>query len=316
MAHLRKALVLVPLLVLCAPFLSAQASGPGSASTVAADMKNALAFYQAGDYARAAPLFQRVASDPAAGDLRRDALLLGAKSLMTTGGLLDAGRDLDAYLAAYRSSPDYPEAVYQKARLDFLQNDYEGALQAVQAFIDGYPSSPFVSSAWFWAAESLYGLGRLDDAQVLYQKIVSDFPTSVKVEAARYRIELIKVRRQEFELSRLLTWSHEQLLRTAEQYQVKEKTWQQEIDSYQKQLAGSDRTAADDMKTISDLRQQLALKTDEAARLKTQLDAAAAAAAAQAPEIARMEQTLAAKAAALALKEQYLGLVPPGGGGN
>jgi TolA-binding protein len=310
MAHVTKALVTVALLLLCAPLVSGQAAESFTPSTVAVDMKNALDAYRTGDYAAAAPLFEKVAAEPGTGDMQRDALLLGAKSRMATGGLADARRDLDLYIAKYRDSVDYPEAVYQKARLLFLQDNLDGALQALQAFIDTFPSSPFVSSAWYWAAESLYGLGRLDDAQTLYEKIVSDYPTSVKVEAARYRIDLIRVQRKEVELSRLVTWSHEELLRMTEDFKVRERAYLQELDSYQKRLAGSGAAAADDLKTIADLRQQLALKTDEAARLKAQVDAAAASAAAQSPdEAARLEQTLAAKEAALALKEQYLGII-------
>ncbi len=316
MAHPRKALVLVPLVLLClAPVLSAQAAGSPTSSSSAADLKDGLDLFRDGQFEKAIPLFRKVVLDPAAGAMKADAYLLIAKSAMAIGKLDDAGSALDIYLASYPEAGDRPEAVYQKGRLLFMQDNFEASLQLLQSFIAAHPGSPFVSSAWFWAGECLYSLGRLEDAQAMYAKIVDDFPTSVKVEAARYKIELINVRRKEVELARLLKWSHEELLRTVEDFQNREKANEQAIQAYQKRVGGA---ATADLKTIADLRQQLAQKTDEAARLSAQLAAGGAAASSGAPsaeQLARLQQTLAAKAAALALKEQYLGLID-GGGGN
>jgi TolA-binding protein len=321
MAHPTKALALVPLLLLCLSSipLAAQASNSTDyrgSSGPAADLKSGIDQFRTSQFDKAVPFLQRVIDDPAAGSLRADALLLVAKSYMSLGRLDDAGRNLDIYLAGYKGAADYPEALYQKGRLLFMQDDLEGALQSLQGFIAENPDSTFVSSAWFWAGESLYTLGRLDDATVMYAKIVSDFPTSVKLEAARYRIELIQVRKKEVELSRLLTWSHEDFLRTVEDYQNREKVYQQLIETYQKRLATAG-VSEDDLKTIASLKEQLAQKSDEAARLSAQIAAAAAAPASPTvEELARLQQTLAAKEAALALKEQYLGLMESGSGGG
>ena len=120
----------------------------------------------------------------------------------------------------------------------------------------------------------MYALGRLDDAQAVYQKIVADYPTSAKVEAAQYKMSLIQLSRREVELSKLLKWSHEELLKNVEEYQNREKAYVQAIEAYQKRLAGSG--SQDDRKIIADLQQQLASKTDEAASLAAQLQGAEA----------------------------------------
>ncbi len=334
MAHPPKALVLAAFLLLFQPLLlpaQSTASGP------ARDLANGIELFRNSQYEKAAALFQKVVSDPAAAAQRAEATLLLAKSFMAVGKLAEAGRSLDAYLASFAGAPDYPEAVYQKARLLFMQEDFEAALKALQSFISGYPASPLVPSAWFWAGESLYSLGRLDDAQAMYAKIVSDYPTSVKIEAASYKLELIQVRRREAELSRLLTWSHEDFLKTLEDYRSKELAYTQAIESYQKRIASTGTTAAQDQKTIADLRQQLdslnaklaadvkaitdlqaqlSKKTDEAAGLSSQLAAARAASAREADRLALLQKTLETKAAALALKEQLLQLAAAEAGGG
>jgi tetratricopeptide (TPR) repeat protein len=307
MSHPRTAILPIVLLALavCLPQGFAQSSVPGS------DLKDGIDQLRNNQYDRAILLFHNVILDPNAGAQKAAAYLLIAKSYMAVGKLDDAEHNLEFYLATYPGAPDYEEASYQKARLLFMQEDFESAIQVVQAFIAAYPRSAYLSSAWFWAAESMYGLGRLDEASSVYQKIITDFPTSAKVEAAQYKVSLIQLRKKEVELTRLLKWSHEELLRSVEEYQNRERAYVQAIEAYQKRLASS--SADEDRKVIADLQQQLAKKTDEAAQLAAQLKAGGslpAAASTPAPAAAdqteRLRRMLAAKEAALALKEKYL----------
>ena len=303
MSHPRKAILPIVLLAvaLCLHQGFAQSSGPAS------DLKDGVDQFRNSQYDKAILLFHNVILDPNAGPQKAAAYLLIAKSYMAIGKLDDAAHNLEFYLATYPGAADYEEASYQKGRLLFLQEEYENALQALQAFIAGYAKSTFVSSAWFWAAESMYGLGRLDDAQAVYQKIVADYPTSSKVEAAQYKLSLIQLRKREVELSKLLKWSHEELLKSVEEYQNREKAYVQAIEAYQKRLAGTG--TQDDRKVIADLQQQLARKTDEAARLAAQLKAGGAAPVvtpASSEQARRQQRLLDAKEEALALKETYL----------
>jgi hypothetical protein len=156
-------------------------------------------------------------------------------------------------------------------------------------------------------AESLYGLGRLDNAITVYRKIVTDYPTSIKVEAAQYKLSLIQLQQKEVELSKLLKWSHEDFLKSTEEYQNREKTYEQAIAAYQRRLAGMG--AAEDQKTIAGLQQQLAEKAEELNQLRLAGKASAAASAGSAPQaaqLARLQRLLWLKQEALTLKEKYL----------
>jgi tetratricopeptide (TPR) repeat protein len=311
MAHPGKVLApsLALLLFLAAPLM-------GAPSSAAADLRDGIDSFRNGQYDKAILLLHNVILDSSAGTEKPAAYLLITKAYMAIGRLDDAERNIEFYLATYGKEADYPEALYQKGRLLFMQEDYENAVRSLQGFITTYPKSTFVPSAWFWVGESLYSLGRLDDAQAMYQKIVSDYPTSVKVEAAQYKISLIRLQKKEVELSKLLKWSHEDFLKSIEEYQNRERTYEQAIAAYQRRLAGTG--AGDDAKTISELRQQLTRKTDEASQLSAQLARLGAAPATASPAApaagggsARMARLLAAKALALDLKEKYLAALEP-----
>jgi len=306
MSHPRKAILPIVLLALalCLQQAFTQASGPGS------DLKDGIDQFRNGQYDKAILLFHNVTLDPNAGAQKAAAYLLIAKSYMATGKLDDAAHNLEFYLATYPGAADYEEASYQKGRLLFMQEDYQSAIQSLQTFITTYPKSSFTSSAWFWAGESMYGLGRLDDALAVYQKIATDYPTSVKVEAAQYKVSLIQLRKKEVELAKLLKWSHEEFLKSVEEYQNREKVYVQAIEAYQKRLAASG--SEEDRKIIADLQQQLARKTDEAAQLKA--GSAAPSVTPSADQTNRLQRLLAAKETALALKETYLLWLAANGG--
>ncbi len=283
-----------------------------------ADLDEGIRLYRDGQYEQANARFRSFIADPAAAARRPDVYLLMAKSSIAVGKLDDAEKSLEYYLANFGGSPDYPEALYQKGRLLYLQEQYEESIQSLQSFIASNPSSPFVSSAWFWVGESLSSLGRIDDAERVFRKIVTDYPSSVKVEAAQYRISVIRLQKKELELARLLTWSHEDFLKSIEELQRREKTYEQAIEAYQKKLgsAGADQ----DARTVADLRAELEKKTAEAAELSAKLaqltGSAAPAASSQtdlAAELQRRERMLAIKEQALALKEKYLLQLESGG---
>ena len=286
------------------------------------DLASAIQLFRDGQYEKAIPLLTNVINDPADAAQQPDAYLLMAKSYMALGKLDDADKGIEYYLANFAGAADYPEALYQKGRILFLQAQYEESIQVMQQFLKSYPASPLAANGWFWVGESLYELGHMDDAQKIYQKILTDFPTSVKVEAAQYKLSLIQLQKKEVELARLLKWSHEDFLRSLEEFQRREKTYEQAIAVYQKRLAGG--ADDQDQKTIADLRAELAKKTQEAQDLSAQVaqlgGGTGGAAAPQATaagttagslqdrlvEIERRERLLAIKEQALALKEKYL----------
>jgi TolA-binding protein len=318
-------MALVPFLTvflcLALPLLPAESSSPAS------DISDGIDLFRDGQYDKTIQFLRAFLQNPPNDTQKAAAYLLLAKSYIAIGTLTEAEKNLEYYIANYPHAADIQEALYQKGRLLFMQEDFENSLQALQSFLASYPKSAFVPSAWFWVGESLYGLGRLDEAQSAYQKILTEFPSSVKVEAAQYKVSLIQLTLKEVELARLLKWSHEEFLKSTEEFQTREKTYQQAIEAYQKRLTGTG--AIEDQKTIAQLRQALANKTEEARNLAAQLAKAGipvvtapaaaltpsvaagtppeAAVTQDADQLAKLQRLLAAQQRALALKEIYLG---------
>lgn len=85
-------------------------------------------------------------------------------------------------------------------------------------------------------AESAFALGHYEEASNLYNKIVQGYPSSFKLEASRYRLSVIDLRHREEELLKLLQWSHSEAINSAEEFQRREKAYQQALAAYQKRV--------------------------------------------------------------------------------
>jgi TolA-binding protein len=92
-------------------------------------------------------------------------------------------------------------------------------------------------AALYWMGECLYSLGQLDAAQDIFMSVMDEYPYSVKYEAASYRVALINQKKIEVELLAILKWTHEESLKTVEEYQRRERSYDQAIIAYQKRIA-------------------------------------------------------------------------------
>ncbi|MDA3951661.1 MAG: tetratricopeptide repeat protein [Spirochaeta sp.] len=172
-----------------------------------------------------------------------DAYFWLSKSAMATGRLGEAERNIEYFLRTFPDHPHAVEARYQRGRILFMNEDYQGAIQAFTRFTETYSDSPFVANAIYWSAEALFNLGRLDESKRLFETVLRDYPTSFRVEAARYRIALIELNAREQELLKLLQWSHEEYLQVLDEFERRERAYQEAITSYQQRLqsaAGED----------------------------------------------------------------------------
>jgi len=289
MAHLRKA----PFVAIAAALALAAAALPAQSASGNDALAQGIELFRNGQYERSIPVFNSVVLDPAAAASHPEAYFLLAKSSMAIGSLDDAERALEYFIGNFPRAPDHPEALYQKGRLLYMQEQYEPAVQVLQGFLAAYPKSAFVPNAYFWAGESLYSLGKLDEALSVFRKVVRDYPASFKAEAAQYRVSLIELGAKERELARLLKWSHEYSLKTIEEFQRRERAYEQAIEAYQKRLA--------------------AMSAGYYERPAAAPPAPAAPSAEQEAELARMKELLALKEEALAIKEQYLNWLQAGG---
>ncbi|WP_455381790.1 tetratricopeptide repeat protein, partial [Salinispira pacifica] len=159
------------------------------------------------------------------------------------------------FLMHYPDHSAFVQANYLKGRLLFLQQDYQSAIQVFLKFIAQFSSSPFIANAFYWSGEALYNLGHFDEAKKLFLAVVDNFPASYRVEAARYHLSLIDQKRREEELLKLLQWSHEEALRSVDNYQTQIRTYKEAIAAYQKRIAGEGSDALS--KEISRLSSQI-----------------------------------------------------------
>jgi TolA-binding protein len=94
-----------------------------------------------------------------------------------------------------------------------------------------------ISAASYWLGECPLSLGQLDRAKDFFTAITEQYPDSAKYEAASYRLALINQKKVEAELLALIKWSHEESLKTIEEYQRRERAYDQALNTYQRQIA-------------------------------------------------------------------------------
>jgi len=191
--------------------------------------------YNKGDYLGALTQFQRLAADPQA-RTRPEPYLWLAKTYFAILDTKNASLNLDYYLANFPQDPGRPDAVYLQARILYSDGDYSHAIVAFGQYLDLAPSGDQTANALYWMAESSFSLGHYPEASSLYSKVIQGYPSSFKVEASRYRLSVIYLRHREEELLKLLQWSHTEAINSAEEFQRREKAYQQSLVAYQKRI--------------------------------------------------------------------------------
>lgn len=147
--------------------------------------------------------------------------------------LIDSERFIEGFPKDQRVS----DILYQKGRVYHIIGKYDESIQVLYQFLTGWPDHPMVSSAFYWIGESLNSVGRFEEASSIFNIVIERYPDSIKREASTYRIALIEQGKQEEELLKLLKMSHEESLKIIEEYQRREKTYEQAINAYQKRIS-------------------------------------------------------------------------------
>jgi TolA-binding protein len=278
--HAKKPFLVILIVALVASSAYAQAANAASgATTPKAILDRGVELFGQEKYRDALDLFGKVMSDPKAKTERPEAAYWSVLAYLAVGDQATAGASIDAFISAYPQSPRVPDLLYQRGRILYSKADYEGALKVFAAFSSAAPTSDLFPSALYWSGECLYALGRLEEAERAFTAVVQDYPSSVKSEAATYRISLIGLEYRQRELLKLLTWSHEESLRSVEDFRRREKAYEASIAIYQRQISDSKRGAANEQdKTLVDLRAQVAdlgtqLASNQAALATAQAEA-------------------------------------------
>jgi outer membrane protein assembly factor BamD (BamD/ComL family) len=204
------------------------------AQTVPTDLAEGLRSFQDNEFDQALESFRAAALQ--AGPYQGHSQFWYARTLMALGRYDEAADAFDLLLGLFQDHPYTEEATYQRARLFFIDGDYDIAIQRFGDFLEEYPTSDFAANAIYWTAEALFATGHLDEAKRLFQEVTERYPTSYRVEAARYRQDIIDFTRRENELLTLLQWSHEEYLSALEQFQQRERAYQEALQSYRQRL--------------------------------------------------------------------------------
>lgn len=156
---------------------------------------------------------------------------------ISSGDYKSALIDIDRFIASFPKDPRIPDMMYQKGRVLFLLGQHEKSIQALYSCISGWPNHQLISSAYYWMGENLYATGRFEEAKSIFRLILDSWPQSVKREASWYRLAQLQESVREEELLKLLKMSHEESLKIIEDYQRREKTYEQAITAYQKRIS-------------------------------------------------------------------------------
>jgi tetratricopeptide (TPR) repeat protein len=196
--------------------------------------------YGAGRWREAVTALRRVqGADPSR---RSEALYWIFLSELAAGEYEASLRDMEEL---ERADPGYPrmgELPYHKGRALFYLGRYDEAAALLRPYADGIrvytaADGSRKAAALYWIGECLFALGRFDEAREVFTLITREYPQSVKFEAASYRIALIDQKKIEAELLTILKWSHEESLKTSEDYRRREFSYDQAIAAYQKRIA-------------------------------------------------------------------------------
>jgi TolA-binding protein len=131
------------------------------------------------------------------------------------------------------------ELPYHKGRVLYYLGRCDEAIVLLKSYSDRVEegNNSRKSASLYWIGECLFSLGQLDRAEEVFTLITEEYPRSVKFEAANYRLALIKQKKVEAELLALLTLSHEESLKTMEEYKRRERTYDLALVAYQKRVA-------------------------------------------------------------------------------
>lgn len=190
--------------------------------------------YAKSDWSTATLSFRRAVSLPGSGSEPWYWLIM---SELASGDYQASLSDIERFTRSFPDDARIPDIMYQEGRVQYLLGYHEDSIQTLYRFVSRWPEHDMVPSAYYWVGENLYSVGRFDEARSVFSLVLNTWPQAIKREAASYRIALIKQNTKEEELLKLLKMSHEESLRVIEDYQRRERTYEQAITAYQKRIS-------------------------------------------------------------------------------
>jgi len=204
--------------------------------------QNGAQLYKISRFQEAAIEFRRAQESAKTSNEKAAALYWVILSQMAYSDFGSAIRDMEELQKTAPNSPYARDMLYHRGRVYYNQGYFEEALY----FFNRYNQSTADTdkqaadrraASFFWMGECLFAMGQHEEAEKFYAWVIAKYKDSPKVEAASYRIDLIKQKKIETELLALLQWSHEEALRTSEDYQKTIRTYEYTLNMYQKRIA-------------------------------------------------------------------------------
>jgi len=204
--------------------------------------QNGTQLYKLSRFQEAAIEFRRAQETASSTNEKSAALYWVILSQLAYSDFGSAIRDMEMLEKTAPNSPYARDMVYHRARVYYNQGYFEDALFLFNRYNQStvekdQESANRKAAAFFWMGECLFSLGQHEEAEKFYAWVVAKYPDSPKVEASAYRIDLIKQKKIESELLALLQWSHEEALRTSEDYQKTIRTYENTLNMYQRRIA-------------------------------------------------------------------------------
>lgn len=282
-------------------------------------LEEGLEDFRNGSYEQAMVTFRELLSSPEAEAYRADAYFWIGRSALAAGRLEEAAENLEFFLQNFPDHRFAAEARYQRGRLLYLQEDYQQAIRALEDFIARHPGSRFLPNAYYWIGETLYALGQFERSAQVFRTVTEEYPESFRAEAAEYRLSVIELSRREQSLLKLLRWSHQEYLNAIDEFEQRERTYEEALSEYRerlRRLAGGDFRAELDRlsERVSELETDVAERDREIRDLRQRL--ASGGARDGAPVSTLERELLESKSRALELKEFYLNQLGETGAGG
>ncbi|MDR1899796.1 MAG: tetratricopeptide repeat protein [Treponema sp.] len=203
-----------------------------------AGLQRGIQLYGEGKWQEAVIELRRVQAEASTGGQEAEVLYWISLAELSAGAYDASLADMEA-LERIAAGGRIGELPYHKGRVLYYLGRYDEAIVLLKSYADGVGEGhdSRKSASLYWIGECLFSLGQLDKAGEVFTIITEEYPQSVKFEAASYRLALIKQKKIEAELLALLTWSHEESLKTTEEYRRRERTYDQALIAYQKRIA-------------------------------------------------------------------------------
>jgi TolA-binding protein len=246
-----KRITAVFILVLCRTGLLFSQSGSGTVETPVVStlsrLYEAINLYGQSKWDDALRELRAVEAETTSRAQKAEALYWMGLAELSIGDYAAAVGDLEALEIFAPESVRMKEAPYHKGRALYFLGRWDEAIINLKKYADAVPVESDGSltpqniskkaAALYWVGESLYSMGLLDRAAEVFLSVTDQYPQSPKYEAASYRIALINQKKVEIELLNLLKWTHEESLKTMEEYQRRERSYDQALIAYQKRIA-------------------------------------------------------------------------------